>query len=114
MLKIIIVNIEDWALAGGQLLGQFGSKVVLKVADYPSCQYENAEGLNIKIKQRCLPGKLGEELSLQEITEALVLIEDLGDYSNEAETLNELRIMKQLTDAEMAIVAVYEEVLNIG
>ena len=48
-------------------------------------------------------------MTIADIQEAKALIEELGDYAKEASSLNELRLMKQATDAEMALVALYEE-----
>ena len=93
------------------MLGQYGSKLVIEVETLPSCPYQDASALDIKMEQRCLPAKLGKEFNLSQIDEARSIITELGDFAKKAETLNELRLMKQVTDAELALVAVYEEVI---
>ena len=110
MLSTIVINLKDWSSASGILIGQFGSKIVLETEQLPACSYEDASNVSVKVAQRCLPAKLGSLFTVAEIQEAKAIIEELGDFSKEAETLNELRLMKQVTDAELALVAVYEEV----
>lgn len=112
MLSTILIKLKDWKSVDGSLLGQYGSKVIMEVESLPTCPYQDASTFTSKVSQRCLPGQLGDMFAITEIQEAKALIEELGDFSKEAETLNELRLMKQVTDAELALVAVYEEVLT--
>ncbi len=112
MLNTIIVNIKDWPMVSGTLIGQTGSKMVVETDTLPMCSYQDASLFGQKVEQRCLPAKLGRLFTIVEIQEARVLLEELGEFAEDAQTLNELRLMKQVTDAELALVAVYEEVAN--
>lgn len=113
MLDTIIVNKSYAGLVSGQLIGQIGTKLVFEVEIFPSCSYKNGADYTGMVSQRCLPGKIGDMMTIDDIQEAKALIEEMGDYAKEASSLNELRLIKQATDAELALVTLYEEVTNV-
>ena len=112
MLDTIIVNKSNAGLVSGKLIAQMGAKLVFEVEVFPPCFYQNGSDYTGMVSQRCLPGSIGNMMTIADIQEAKALIEEMGDYAKEAESLNELKLMKQATDAELALVALYEEVLN--
>ena len=112
MLDTIIVTKSNAGLVSGKLIGQMGTKLVFEVEAFPSCAYKSGADYTGMVSQRCLPGKLGDMMTIADIQEAKALIEEMGDYAKEARSLNELKLMKQATDAELALVALYEEVTN--
>lgn len=114
MLNTIIVNRNEAANIGGRVIGQLGSKLVIEVEALPACAYQEANTFLGSVEQRCLPAKIGNRMTIADIQEARSLLEELGDFAKDAKSLNELRLMKQVTDAELALVAVYEEVISNG
>jgi len=114
MLATIIVHKKNAGTVSGKLIGQLGEKLVLEAEALPTCVYQNAEAFTAKVSQRCLPGKLGNMMTIADIQEAKALISELGAYADKAETLNELRLMKQVADAELAMAELYEEVVVNG
>ncbi|MEX1308615.1 MAG: hypothetical protein AB1Z19_08810 [Eubacteriales bacterium] len=111
-MNTILIDMKYWSNVSGQLIGQKGSTMVMEVETLPNCVYQIAENLNKKVQQRCLPGTFKGCYSIAEILEARALLEEMGDYAKKATSLNELKLMKQATDAELALVALYEEVTN--
>jgi GH24 family phage-related lysozyme (muramidase) len=114
MLNTIIIHKTYAGQASGKLIGQMGNKLVLEVETLPNCPYRDANGFTNVVSQRCLPGNIGNMMTIADIQEAKALIEEMGDYAKTAQSLNELRLMKQATDAELALVTLYEEVISNG
>ena len=112
MLNTIIVSRKNAGLFTGKLIAQTGDKLVFEVEALPTCSFSDASSFTGMVHQRCLPGGFEERMTIADIQEAKALIEALGDFAKQAKRLGELKLMKQVTDAEMALVDMYEEVLN--
>ncbi len=91
---------ENWT--SEFLLGQIGAMVVLEVETLPT--YTHIVIHDETFTQRCVPGKFGESLTYAELNEIRTLLEELGDYGQAAGSVSELKLRKEITDIQLALV----------
>lgn len=99
-------TLSDWRshFAGAPLLGQSGGAVVIEIDSLPPGAEGTALSNDALITQRVFPGRFGAQITYAGLNEIRRLLEELGEYGYAAGSLSELKLRKEITDIQLALV----------
>ena len=93
---------NDWI--GSGIIGQTGDKLVIEAPAIPTCDHEEITDIRSRFTQRVFDGKFGTEITYSELVYIRGLLDELGEYGKEAASLSELKVRKEITDIQLALV----------
>ena len=101
-LKASFEDKDIWAES--EIIGQSGSYIIIEVDSPPACEYTDLTESNEQFLQRVFDGKFGKTMTYLEFVQIRSLLDELGDYGREAGSLNELKLRKEITDIQLALI----------